>query len=557
MSNPKCLPMIPAPKKSLYLAFTALLGLTLFCLAGCSGTASRGDDSQSKAKPQEVETTERQEFEKKNRIIGNAKKEVQRIFGSWEKPDFALLITGRQHGYIEPCGCTGLENQKGGLLRRHTLSKTLESKGWNLVKIDAGNQVRRFGPQPEIKFKTTAKTLAEIFNYDAIGFGRDDLRLPAIELVSTMQNLEGTAEDPTAHPFLCNNVTIFADFADASFEEDKMVSTFKVIQTNGKKIAITAVLGEEAFDAIANEDLCLRKPDEGIEAVWPLMQKEKADANVLIAHTSLEDTSRLVKKYPHFDIVITAGGAGEPTNKPEEIKSGDHLSRVVQVGTKGMYAGVIGFYSDGRKFKYQRVNLSAAYEDSEEIKEVFRDYQSQVERNIFANLKDNMVPHPSGATFVGSAACADCHGDAHDVWKDGVAEFGDEVGPHTRATASLLEPNERNWVVRKFDPECLSCHATGWNPRKYYPYKSGYLDETAKHLHGNGCENCHGPGSLHVAAQENEEDVEKYQKMVRITLKDARQKCLECHDIDNSPDFHADGAFEKYWKRIDHSGMRE
>mgnify|MGYP002830829948 CR=1 FL=1 len=169
MSNPKCLPMIPALKKPLYLAFAALFGLTLFCLAGCSGTASRGDDSQSKAKPQEVETTERQEFEKKNRIIGNAKKEVQRIFGSWEKPDFALLITGRQHGYIEPCGCTGLENQKGGLLRRHTLSKTLESKGWNLVKIDAGNQVRRFGPQPEIKFKTTAKTLAEIFNYDSNG----------------------------------------------------------------------------------------------------------------------------------------------------------------------------------------------------------------------------------------------------------------------------------------------------------------------------------------------------------------------------------------------------
>jgi hypothetical protein len=29
---------------------------------------------------------------------------------------------------------------------------------------------------------------------------------------------------------------------------------------------------------------------------------------------------------------------------------------------------------------------------------------------------------------------------------------------------------------------------------------------------------------------------------------------MECHDLDNSPDFHAAGAFEKYWKEIEHKG---
>src|SRR5436309_3560352 len=38
----------------------------------------------------------------------------------WPKPVVALVITGQQMGYIEPCGCTGLENQKGGLARRQT-----------------------------------------------------------------------------------------------------------------------------------------------------------------------------------------------------------------------------------------------------------------------------------------------------------------------------------------------------------------------------------------------------------------------------------------------------
>lgn len=491
------------------------------------------------------------------KILGNAKLEVERLFGDWKKPDVVLFLTGRQHGYIEPCGCTGLANQKGGLLRRHTFSKTLESRGWELVKIDAGNQVRRFGPQPEIKFATTARTLADIFHYDAIAFGRDDLRLPAIELVSTMQNLEGVDENPTHHPFVSCNVTLFSDFTDPSFEDDKIMSTYKVVESNGRKIAITAILGEEHFDAVRNDDLCLRTPDEGIESVWEKMKAENADIHVLVAHTSIDDTNRLAKKYPYFDIVITAGGAGEPTLKPDLIESGKHVSRVVQVGTKGMYAGIVGYYAESNDFQYKRVDLSAAFEDSEEIKQVFKDYQAQVERKIFARLKDNMVPHPSGAEYVGSEKCAECHADAFDVWKEGIESLGDDFGPHSHATASLLEPNERNWVIRKFDPECLSCHVTGWNPQKYFPYKTGYLDETNVHLHGNGCENCHGPGSLHVTAQENEENVEQYQKMVRLTLKDAEQKCQECHDLDNSPDFHVKGAFEKYWKRIDHSGLLE
>ena len=515
-----------------------------------------GTNTDDNTAPDETDD-ERKAFEEENKIIGDGKKEVERILGDWEKPDFALFLSGRQHGYIEPCGCTGLENQKGGLLRRHTLTKTLEANDWNLVKIDAGNQVRRFGPQPEIKFTTTAQTLAEIFKYSAIGFGRDDLRLPAIELVSTMQNLPGVEENQTNHPFVSCNVTLFSDFADESFEEDKMVSTFKVVESGGKKVCITAILGKEHFDAVQNDDLSLRTPDEGIEAVWPQMEKTNADVYVLIAHTSIDDTNRIAKKYPHFDVMVTAGGAGEPTLEPELIKSGDHTTRVVQVGTKGMYAGIVAFYSDSKEFRYKRIDLSAAYEDSPEIKTVFKEYQRQVERKIFVNLKNNMVPHPSGATYVGSKVCADCHADAFDVWETGIEKLGDKFGPHTKATASLLEPNERNWVVRKFDPECLSCHVTGWNPQKYYPYKTGYLDESNTHLHANGCENCHGPGSLHVAAQENDENVEEFQRMVRITLDQAEQKCQECHDLDNSPDFHEKGAFSKYWKRIDHSGMRE
>ena len=42
----------------------------------------------------------------------------QQIAADWPQPQAVLFVSGQQHGYLEPCGCTGLENQKGGLIRR-------------------------------------------------------------------------------------------------------------------------------------------------------------------------------------------------------------------------------------------------------------------------------------------------------------------------------------------------------------------------------------------------------------------------------------------------------
>ena len=37
--------------------------------------------------------------------------DVVRIWEEWPQPDIALMISGEQHGYFEPCGCTA--NQMG------------------------------------------------------------------------------------------------------------------------------------------------------------------------------------------------------------------------------------------------------------------------------------------------------------------------------------------------------------------------------------------------------------------------------------------------------------
>jgi hypothetical protein len=101
---------------------------------------------------------------------------------------------------------------------------------------------------------------------------------------------------------------------------------------------------------------------------------------------------------------------------------------------------------------------------------------------------------------------------------------------------------------------------TGWDPQGYFPYTTGYLElEKSAELHGNGCENCHGPGSQHVAAESGDLDldeaaIQKLRETMRLPLAQAEKKCLECHDLDNDPHFQHEGAFEEYWDQIKHYG---
>jgi hypothetical protein len=75
----------------------------------------------------------------------------------------------------------------------------------------------------------------------------------------------------------------------------------------------------------------------------------------------------------------------------------------------------------------------------------------------------------------------------------------------------------------------------------------------------NGCENCHGPGKNHADAESG--DIEstkamliKLREEMQLPLEKARDKCLECHDQDNSPEFQKENAFEQYWEKVKHYG---
>jgi hypothetical protein len=180
----------------------------------------------------------------------------------------------------------------------------------------------------------------------------------------------------------------------------------------------------------------------------------------------------------------------------------------------------------------------------------FKQYQEELQRAGLSGLGIRPQPHQSGHTFVGSQGCAECHQEAFDIWSNSA---------HAQATHSLITPPERSGITRQYDPECLSCHTTGWQPQEYTPFYSGFESMVAtRHLAGSGCENCHGPGSEHVRLELLDDvadagELLKARQALQLSIATAQEhQCKTCHDLDNSPDFHDEGAFKKYWDQIEH-----
>src|SRR5262249_26813548 len=68
----------------------------------------------------------------------------EKLVEGWDKPDLVLVLSGQQHGYLKPCGCS--RPQVGGLERRYNFLKTLEAKGWPVVAVDLGDVAQKHGP---------------------------------------------------------------------------------------------------------------------------------------------------------------------------------------------------------------------------------------------------------------------------------------------------------------------------------------------------------------------------------------------------------------------------
>ena len=470
-------------------------------------------------------------------------------FPTWPAPKVALVITGEQLGYFEPCGCTA--NQLGGMSRRASLFDKIRSLGWDVRGIDGGSVLRRTGTQARFKFETTLEALREL-KYVALGLGPEELKLEPGYLLS--QHLSD-GDEPLK--FLSANVTFFG-----SKDLGTPLSS-AICEINGVKIGITSVMSDTIRKSVIpdmttqeaeNAEMQWSDSNGALTAVLKDFDAAGVTYRILLAQTTLEESQKLAEDFPTLDAIVRSNGFGEGKHQAELLGT----VRMLEVGKKGKTAGVIGLYPDDAEnpVRFELVTLSGElFTDSDRMTRLMQTYQDRLKSESVASL-DGAEPHPSGGKYVGAAKCGECHTEAHAIWKD---------TPHAHAFESLDPANKRKGferlrgVKRTFDPECIACHVAGWEPEQYFRYETGFIneefasDDSEKLLQvllgGNQCENCHGPGNRHVEfieAGNNEAAINE----VKVTLKQVESTCNQCHDGDNSPGFQ----FEEYWEKVKHYG---
>ncbi|MDO4575296.1 MAG: multiheme c-type cytochrome [Planctomycetia bacterium] len=448
------------------------------------------------------------------------------IFEGWSKPDVTLVLTGRLNGYLEPCGCAGMERMTGGLSRRATFFDQLIAKGWNPAFLDTGGISHGYSQQARIKFLSATNMLREM-GYDAVTLGDTDLMFPAGDLLSEVTN-----PGRSSKLFTSANVGIFA-------MDPKTLVPAKILIRNGIKIGIVGILGEEEQKEVRNDEIVFGKVRAALDKVVPIL-KEKTDFIVLLAHATVEEAMEYAQTWPDIDVIVAAKGAPVPPAVPEVLESGQY---VLSIGEKGMHVIVLGLYNDNENpVRYQRVPMDSRFESSQKIHDLMALYQDQLAVAGLEGLGIRPLKNPwteSHGTYVGSAKCESCHQEAYEVWLH---------SRHNKAWKSLRESTP----PRTSDPECVVCHVVGWNVEHQTPYEGGFLNmEKTPGLSKVGCESCHGPGSLHVDAEMGTDEAAQaqFRKAVRLTLDDAKKsQCITCHDLDNSPNFD----FDLYWPVIAH-----
>ena len=459
------------------------------------------------------------------------------LFDGWGKPALVLVLSGEQHGYFEPCGCA--ENQSGGVSRRHDLIKKIQAKGWPLTSFDLGGTVNRSRPQTKLKFQTFLAAMKDM-RYSVLNLGPEELKLGAADLLAYHSP---DPNDLSSLAFVSANVTLFGS-------PDLGTPVRSKVLTLGKhKVGVTSVLGasfrNEIAPAGANVDIVIDDPATALPAVLKELQTQQPDLLVLLSHGTLAESKVLATKFPQFAVVLTSGGAEDPEfDNPQKVGQ----SLLVQVGHKGKYTGVVGFFPDDsqNRVRFELIKLTQdRFQESDKMLEHMKFYQELLMTSQLAETEPP-IKTSSGAKFVGSKTCGECHTKAFAVW---------EKSGHAHAYESLITGRPEKaatWVSRIHDPECLACHVTGWHAQDVLRYVSGFESkQKTPLLLDNGCENCHGPGSKHIALINDGKQAEA-RKEVRITLAESKKtQCYTCHDGDNSPKFKADA----YWDKIKHTGL--
>lgn len=537
----------------------------LVVLCGCSGPTIKKASSSTQAS----------QAEDRNVLTGSGLKKLRpgRAFDG-SPVDLCVILSGQMYGYLQPCGCS--RPQVGGLERRYELMHRFLENGYALSAGDLGDLAPReqAGPQNRWKYETAVKSLKSMA-YAGMGLGLTELAMrhdTAFDLAQNYQPpyflaanfLDSQGQFPDMfRPWVIDDPRRVEDYVALLGKIQSLQAgpvpgvpyLLGAMTISGRpRVGYLGLVGESVMKECAakNFDVKFAPPQEALTQSLKGFLAAGPEVRVLLLQGTSEEAAAIVKNNPKvFHVVLCRNDASDGVAPLLPIKH-EAGSWIVMVGHKGRTVGVVA-YRRGKPLEYRLEELVEELELPDDktnpAREIMKEYVWGVYRNNYLR-EVSKISHPhqlepdlKDAVFVGSGKCRECHPQAHGQWSaSNHSHAWDNLVKNGRPIAEVKQKDmPTKYIGRQFDPDCASCHVTGFG------YKGGFEDEVKTPLLlGNGCENCHGPGSLHAGQPSNP----VYRKPMFLSMEDkdkVGRMCMKCHDLDNDPHFDI-----SKWEKIKH-----
>jgi hypothetical protein len=300
-----------------------------------------------------------------------------------------------------------------------------------------------------------------------------------------------------------------------------VVLPYVVAERAGLSFAITGVLDPEA-DIRTSRDVeslgaTIEDPKESLAAILPEME-EKADFLVLLSQLNLHKSKLLAEELPGFDLVVI-GNTPPYSAMPFEVGG----AAMLQPGYKGQrladYRLAFGAEAVYEGYEGEVLELGDKVPSDAEMALLLKEHKIAIDearkRRAMANKPKPAEQPKYVAECLGvEGTCARCHKPEYDQWN---------TTAHSHAFATLEEGHQST------NPECLKCHVTC-----YLELPDDGSVAVKQELRSVQCEACHGKATDHA----------RDGTYGNVTV----NKCLACHDKENSPDFD----FATYLPKVTH-----
>ena len=461
-----------------------------------------------------------------------------------------LFFSTELKGQLEPCGCNS--DPMGDLARTAALVDAARKSGTPVLFFDGGSMLYEHEkPASEEQLaheKLKAGTLLEVMEKKihpaAVGVGPFDLTGGAPEVKPDRQAVNLPAG------------------SGIKVEPPKIVTAGKL------KVGVFGVSGLQGAG----------DPVEAGNKAAATLRGGGAQVVIALAHMPRAEAVKVARKLEGVDFVLIGEGAPEPDKISEEaLQAGG--AWVFQPGNRGQIISRLelgvqpggGVFTDaigapriqmvrqrlaeaqddparkadlterlaeleakakekpaGSWFTLEQVRIRKRLACDAEVVAAKRAFDQKAGEAAVAAVKAKgppPAPKKGEAGYVGIEECSMCHQAQVDFWKTTV---------HAKAWQILVDLGKD----RSFD--CVSCHLTGWEQ----PGGANLaFNETLRDVQ---CETCHGPGSLHVAANGKE-------KVTSLTRTPGQEVCVKCHQPEHSDTFD----FQPYLRDVTGKGHGE